>query len=282
MSLFYFCLQAPSTTEDWQSVANKFELKWNFPKCLGAIDGKHVVIQAPQNSGSYYYNYKGQHSVVLMAIADATYKFLVVTVGANGRVSDGGVFRASGVADFIETASTGLGNSPLPGRRLCVPHVFVADDAFPLQPHIMKPYPFNSQGSMRIYNYRLSRTRRIVENAFGIMSSVFRVLRKPLLLAPKRVEIVVLAVCSLHNWLLSDKYSANVYTPEGTFDRENLETGEMIHGSWRNEELAAESFLPLSQQGSNNYSKNAKEVREEYREYFVSNLGEVPWQYRLM
>lgn len=230
-------LQVPQTPEDWHSVANKFQLKWNFPKCLGAIDGKHVVIQAPQNSGSYYYNYKGQHSVVLMAVVDAEYKFLIVTVGSNGRVSDGGVFRATGVADFIESEATNIIKTPLPGRKLCVPHVFVADDAFPLQPHILKPYPFNSQGSMRIYNYRLSRARRIVENAFGIISSVFRVLRKPILLAPERVESVVLAVCTLHNYLMSEESCANKYVPEGTFDRENLETGEIIQGSWRNENL---------------------------------------------
>jgi Plant transposon protein. len=246
------------------------------------MDGKHVLIQAPHNSGSYYFNYKGQHSIVLMAIVDAEYKFLVVTIGSNGRVSDGGVFRASGVADFIETAAKDIEKTPLPGRRLCVPHVFVADDAFPLQSHIMKPYPFNSQGSMRIYNYRISRARRIVENAFGIMSSIFRVLRKPILLAPERVDSVVLAVCSLHNWLLSEKSSANIYASEGTFDRENLETGEIIHGSWRNEEMPADSMLPLAQQGSNNYSNNAKEVREEFQEYFISSQGEVPWQYRFM
>lgn len=187
---------------------HRFESKWNFPKCLGAIDGKHIVIQAPQNSGSYYFNYKGQHSIVLMAIADADYKFLVATVGCNGRVSDGGVFKASGVSHFIDTAVETLEKTILPERTVPVPYVFVADDVFPLKPHIMKPYPFNCQGSMRIYNYRLSRAHRIVENAFGIMSSVFRVLRKPIFLAPERAESIVLAACFLHNYyLLTEKAS---------------------------------------------------------------------------
>lgn len=216
-----------------------------------------------------------------MAIVDASYKFLIVTVGSNGRVSDGGVFRENGIANYIEAVSNDIVKTPLPGRKLCIPHVFVADDAFPLQSHIMKPFPFNSEGSMRIFNYRLSRARRIVENAFGVMSSVFRVLRKPLLITPERVESVVLAVCSLHNFLLSEKQSANNYAPEGTFDQENGETGEIIHGRWRNENLTIDNLLPLTQQGSNNYSNNAREIREEYKEYFVSCQGEVPWQYRM-
>lgn len=83
------------------------------------------------------------------------------------------------------------------------------------------------------------------------MSSVFRALRKPILLAPQRVDSIVLPVCCLHNYLLSGKYSANAYAPVGRFDWEILETGEIIHGSWQNEEVPTENLLPLEQQGSN-------------------------------
>ncbi|XP_058119856.1 uncharacterized protein LOC131284856 [Anopheles ziemanni] len=86
-------VKIPSTREDWLRVSNQFELKWNFPHAIGAIDGKHVRIQAPKNSGSEYFNYKHFYSVVLMAIVDADYNFLYADVGCPGRMSDGGAFQ---------------------------------------------------------------------------------------------------------------------------------------------------------------------------------------------
>lgn len=70
------------TRQDWLEIAHGFQERWNFPNCIGAIDGKHVVLQAPPASGSLYYNYKGTHSIVLLALVDAHYKFRVIDVGA--------------------------------------------------------------------------------------------------------------------------------------------------------------------------------------------------------
>ena len=64
-------MNASETTLDWRNIAEKFEGRWNFPNCIGTIDGKHVQIQCPPGSGSMFYNYKGTYSVVLMAVVDA-------------------------------------------------------------------------------------------------------------------------------------------------------------------------------------------------------------------
>ena len=71
----------PPTAEDWQRIESRFAQRWNFPNCVGALDGKHIVIQAPNNSGSMFYNYKGTFSVMLMALVDADYKFTYVDIG---------------------------------------------------------------------------------------------------------------------------------------------------------------------------------------------------------
>lgn len=83
-----FCLlQFPNTEEEMKKIANEFKNKWQFPNCLGAVDGKHIVILPL----AVYYNYKSFHSVVLMAIANANYEFIYIDVCTNGRISDGGV-----------------------------------------------------------------------------------------------------------------------------------------------------------------------------------------------
>lgn len=116
---------AVSSAEEWTQIANP----WNYPNCIGAVDGKHIVMSAPPNTGSTFYNYKGTHSIVLMAIADANYKFLYIEVGCNGRVSDGGVFNKCSFARAMAQNALILPEpKPLPGREMPVPFVLVAAD----------------------------------------------------------------------------------------------------------------------------------------------------------
>ena len=81
-------LNTPTSVDEWLQVAADFEHRWQFPNYLGAIDGKHVNICPSPGSGSYFHNYKGNHSVVLMAVANANYEVIYADIGANGRVPD--------------------------------------------------------------------------------------------------------------------------------------------------------------------------------------------------
>ncbi|XP_046994830.1 uncharacterized protein LOC124606805 isoform X3 [Schistocerca americana] len=88
-------VKVPTSREEWEQIANDFEEKWNYYNSIRAIDGKHIHIKSPQDSGSYFFNYKSFKSIILFAMVDATYKFLYVDVGTNGRVCDAGVFSKS-------------------------------------------------------------------------------------------------------------------------------------------------------------------------------------------
>ena len=220
---------------EWRNIALEFEVKWQFANCIGAVDGKHVEIQPPHGSGSYFYNNKGTHRIVLMAVANANYEFIYIDVGANGPVSDGGVWGNCTLSKRLEENKAGLpGPETLNNSTKCLPYIFVGDDAFPLKQYLLKPFPFRNQtDEQRIFSYRLSRARRIIENAFGIMSNRFHVLKSPIALAPQKAEKIVLACAILHNVLR--KLAVDEYNQPGTIDSENVETGMFHQGTRRNE-----------------------------------------------
>ncbi|RXN04065.1 nuclease HARBI1 [Labeo rohita] len=188
------------TTEDRRSIATDVLHRWNFPNCLGSIDGKHVVIRAPDNSGSLFFNYKGTYSVVLLAVVDAQFCFRVVDVGSYGRTSDGGVMANFTFGQALRNGTLGLPQDALlPGAEHLgpQPHVFVADEAFPLRRDLMRPFPGQKLSSrQRIFNYRLSRARLIVENAFGILTAQWCMYRGVIEISPANVDACVKATCT--------------------------------------------------------------------------------------
>lgn len=272
----------PSSEEEWNKVKETFQ-QWNFPNCIGAVDGKHVVMDAPPNAGSIYYNYKNTHSIVLMAICDGNYKFIYVDVGSNGRISDGGVFNKCSFVKAMENGSLHLPEvQPLPGCNTIIPSVLVADDAFALKPNLMKPYPGRNLAlSQRVYNYRLSRARRCIENAFGIMSARFRVLRSPVHLDAVKTRKLTLACCALHNFLFAndpEKYTSSSNQNQNSDDNITIA-------------LPKESMYPLEPiddridgnqepSGDTNIPRNAIQVRKALETYFMSDAGKVDWQFQ--
>ena len=81
-------IQAPTTELQWRDIAEQFSTRWQFRHCLGALDGKDIRIQCLAHGGSDYYNYNGYHSIILIALVDADYKFSWVDVGSNGSAGD--------------------------------------------------------------------------------------------------------------------------------------------------------------------------------------------------
>ncbi|CAB4035885.1 Hypothetical predicted protein [Paramuricea clavata] len=222
---------------------------------------------------------KKNHSIVLMAVCDAHYKFTLVDIGDSGSNSDGAVFANSRMGDAFAKMQLHIPDAEsLPGSGTMYLYVLVGDDAFQLKQKLMKPYPREVLGIReRVFNYRLSRARRIIENTFGIVAARFRVFRRPIHARVEMVVNITKATVALHNYLMSEKAfeSASKYCPAGFTETEGP-GGTQLEGEWRSVVQRDQGLRDLTRAGSNNYSRSAKLVCEDFSNYFLSSAGQVP------
>lgn len=269
-------LTTPSTEEEWLKVEAGFRQTWNCPHVIGAIDGKHIRIVCPPSSGTFFFNYKHYYSLVLMAIVNASYEFIYMDIGAEGKASDGGVWSRSAFHQDLYSEDNPLNvptARPIPGIAQDIPFFLVGDDAFSMTTRLMKPYPqLNLNRTQKIFNYRLSRCRRVVENAFGILSTKFRIFRREMEMRPEGCELVVAACVCLHNMMR--RKCPKVYMAPRMVDGENTDHEE-VEGLWRNEP----ELDNLSATHARNPRTAAKNLRERLATYFLQKEGEVHWQY---
>ena len=218
-----------------------------------------------------FFIYKNFHSIVPLAAVDAQYRFLV-NIGESGFRSDGGVLGNSAFGKALERA--GLANpsadSSIPGLP-DFPYCFVGDAAFPLRGHLMQPYPGKQlTHKQNIFNYWLSWSRRIVENAFGILVARWRIFRQPIVADPHNVERFVKATVVLHNFL-SVEHSA-AYCPS---DFVNSEVNDAVTpGSWR-DGLEDAGITPIGRSATNNFTTHSKDLRDRLAPFLVSSSGAV-------
>lgn len=175
-----------------------------------------------------------------------------------------------------------IGTAPLPGSTRRTPCFLVGDDAFPLTTYMMKPFQGHFlPNNQRIFNYRLSRARRVIENAFGILSTKFRIFRKPIAFLPETVDKIVLAAAVLHNFLkIRDDALApeqRVYCPPKFADYED-ENGILQNGEWRNEQSNFMRNLRAPPDNILDAAENAVSMRNSLMQYFLTAEGQVPWQ----
>lgn len=214
-----------------------------------------------------------------MAVCDANYRFTYLDVGGYGSEGDVNVFRNSKFGiDVLNDEQDFPEDANINGER--VPFFYIGDDAFPMCKRLIKP--FSGRGGLtneqRVFNYRLSRARRCIENAFGIMSSKWLVLKKTMFCTPDRAQKITTACCFLHNYLL--KVNRRSYCPNSFADTLDG-NGNVVDGDWRHR-ISAESLyfsgIPASIGRSSDYGKR---VRDKITEYVNSSQGSLEWQNRL-
>lgn len=251
-------MKPPSSKERWIEIAENFHKYTNFPNCVGAVDGKHIRLISPLHSGSAFYNYKHYYSIVLMAVVDSDYRFIAVDVGAYGRDSDSNIFNNWVFGQKLKENRLNLPEpKPLPGNNgPPLPYVFLGDEAFPLNNNFLKPYPrCNLNNQRRIFNYRLSRSRRIVECAFGILSNKWRIFHTNMTIPPDYAVLVTKTACVLHNFVRK---------------RDGYDFKDTLTHYF--EDVPFNSRLQSTNRG--------RTVRDNFAEYFMTRPGELSYQYR--
>ncbi|CAG9560773.1 unnamed protein product [Danaus chrysippus] len=250
------CIPTP-TCDMWQSIASNFESIANFPHCVGAVDGKHIRLTCPFDSGSMYFNYKDYFSIVLMAVADTKYRFVYVDVGSYGKECDSSIFKRSKLWKSIDS-----GSSPLPEEKLLpgtespkIPYFFVGDEEFGLHRHLLRPFGGKHLTvEKRVFNYRLCRARRYVECAFGILSNKLRIFHRPINVQPHFAVLIVNACIVLHNYVRD----RDGYLVEDTTTITGLE------------DVSGESTTQGGLEANN--------IRSVLTSYFLTEVGSVSWQ----
>ena len=271
-------LKPPKSAEEWKAISEQFEETWNFPHVIGAIDGKHIRIQCPSLSGTLFHNYKGFFSIVLLAICDADYCFTLYDIGSYGSNNDSGVLANSVMGQLLENNRCRVPSpEKLDGCSFePLPYYLVGDEIFPLKPWLIRPYPGkNLTEEQRIYNYRHSRCRRVIENASGILVARWRIFLTPIRATVENVEKYVLACLCLHNYLRKTKNA--YYSPSGFVDSEDS-SGSIQTGEWRSQVQSEMGTQSISAIRGSRPKEECIKMRDSLKDFLNTDKGSLPWQ----
>jgi len=170
----------------------KFRQLHGFPGVIGAIDGSHIAISAPKENPANYINRKGYHSIILQGICDYNLKFIDVFTGICGSVHDARVWRLSDIETLIAQDENIYFQNQ---------YHLLADSAYPLSNYMLTPYRDNGHltNVQSRFNTIHSRTRVVIERAFGMLKGRFRKLKYIYMYNTEMIPLVIFACCILHN-----------------------------------------------------------------------------------
>ncbi|CAN7948745.1 unnamed protein product, partial [Ixodes pacificus] len=184
--------------DDMSAHMREFFAVFGFPQAVGALDGCHFPILPPKEHGTEYYNYKGWHSIRLLALVDHRYRFRYINLGTPGRCHDSNVYGRSQLRTLVDSAQFQSPTVAIEGTAIAP--IILCDQAFPLTTNLLKPFASaTSETREAVFNYNLSKTRRIVENAFGRLKARFRFIMKRMECQLPNAKRAIRAACILHN-----------------------------------------------------------------------------------
>ena len=160
-----------------------------FPGVIGCIDGTHIPIVAPHDDEFAYVNRKKFHSINVQAICDANLVFMDVVAKWPGSNHDSFILLTSAIHDEFERGK--FGDSWLLG-----------DSGYPLKQWLITSIPAPSTPAERKFNVLHRKTRCLVERAFGVLKSRWRIMDHTggsLCYSPAKAAKITVTCCVLHN-----------------------------------------------------------------------------------
>ena len=165
----------------------------------------------------------------------------------------------------------------LPNENIKLPYFFIGDAAFSLKKNFITPYSRLNEYSVsqRVFNYRLSRARRIIESAFGILTSKWKILKAPLAFKVEKTDMIVLSCLCLHNFIITSQIIDN-NEKRYTVDDDNSENLADDDGYSTNEDEYSDN-----EEVDNDIYNNIDgiTIRQILTNYFTSPEGSVLWQW---
>jgi hypothetical protein len=187
------------TDAERELVRRQFALRRGITNVDLAVDGTHVPWR-PDNAlhAEDYHNYKGWHSLNVMAFVNSYFCFVDAEVGYPGRANDAAILDHSALIHAVrEDPSSWLGpNGVILGDGGCGG----------VCEHIMPPYDNPSTNQQRYFNFCLSSTRFFIEQTFGMWKNRWRVVCKKMLCTHRVACLMICATMVLHNMCISSQF----------------------------------------------------------------------------
>lgn len=178
-------------------MSTTFERTTRFPSCLGAACARHIELRMASKADSDYLNERRRPSVLLFAVVDANYEFLVADTCPSGHLSE------DNPPNTILERKLRSTKFPCQSNSNQLPYVFAADECYRLQENFMVPYRAvndKTGEANKIFNRQLVRANQRAAKTLAIMAWRFGVLQTPVNLEAKKVQTIVKACCYLHNF----------------------------------------------------------------------------------
>ena len=241
------------SNENVDAIVDGFQTRWGVPQCVGAVDGSHIPICGPKDNHTDYYNRKGYYSIILQGLVDHRYCFLDVYIGWPGSVHDARVFAHSSLYTKLTKGELLPQSKKITYNGVDIPLFILGDSAYPLETWLMKPF---SQSialtpQQKTYNYRISRARIVVENAYGRLKARWRRLLKRNDMHVNNIPIIIAAACVLHICEIH---------------------GEAFNDGWLSDEVSGSNFPQPSTVTHHAVTGNrAKQIRDTLVHYFITH-----------